>query len=156
MNKWLAIVAVVLSVAGCSQLNIGRSAMNPQFPQVTVVGDRYIVVDQEPIIAQRGSTITWQLPEGKLAFDREQGITVDALVKAPPRPSAKPHGTAPEAIAQQRSPSARSLFPCNARSEREFSCMVPRDAKAGQYAYTVRVRAPAGNLILDPTIIVEE
>lgn len=155
MKKWLVLVAVLLSVAGCSQFGIGRSAMNPQFPQVSVVADRYIVIDQEPIIAQRGSTITWQLPEGKLSFDRERGITIDALVKAPPRPSAKPHGTQPEATAQ-RSQSARSLFPCSARSEREFSCGVPRDAKPGQYAYTVRVQAPSGYLILDPTVIVEE
>lgn len=155
MNKWLAVVAVLLSVAGCSQLNIGRSTMNPQFPQVSVVGDRYIVIDQEPIIAQRGSTITWQLPEGKLAFDRERGITIDALVKAlPPRPGAKPQDMQPAAA--QRSKVERSLFPCSARSEREFACVVPRDAKSGQYAYTVRVKSPAGDLILDPTVIVEE
>ncbi len=153
MKKLLAGVAVLLSVAGCSQFNIGRSAMNPQFPQVSVVGDRYIVIDQEPIVTQRGATVTWQLPEGKIAFDRERGITVDALVKTLARPGSKPQEVTPAA---QRVKVERGLFPCSARSEREFACVVPRDAKAGQYAYTVRVRSPAGELILDPTIIVEE
>lgn len=154
MKKLLAGVAVLLSVAGCSQFNVGRSAMNPQFPQVSVVGDRYIVIDQEPIITQRGATITWQLPEGKLAFDRERGITVDALVKTLARPGSKPQDVVTPAV--QRAKVERSVFPCSARSEREFACVVPRDAKAGQYAYTVRIKAPAGELILDPTVIVEE
>lgn len=156
MKNWLAILLATFAVAGCSQFGIGTAAIDPQFPQVSVADGKYIVINQEPIIARRGATITWQLPADKgLSFDRERGIVVEAFLKAPTLPSTRPHAALPE-LALQRAPAGRSLFPCSARSEREFSCTVPAGTKPGQYAYSVRVTAGSTYLILDPTILILE
>jgi len=156
MKKWLAILLATLAIAGCSQFRIGSAAIDPQFPQVSVVDGKYIVINQEPIVARRGGTITWQLLADKgLSFDRERGIVVEAFLKGPTMPSAKPFAALP-AMAPQRAQAGRSLFECRARSEREFACQVPADAKPGQYAYSVRVMSGSMHLILDPTIFIEE
>lgn len=129
---------------------------DPQFPQVSVVDDKYIVINQEPIIARHGGTIVWQLPDDKtLSFDGDQAIVVEAFIKEPPRPSSTTHA-ALTVLAPQRAQAGKSLFPCTRRSEREFACTVPAGTKPGQYAYSVRVVAGKSHLILDPTILIRE
>lgn len=157
MRRTLCLLVFAAGLSGCSHFGMTGRSIDPQFPQVSVVDGKVIVVNQEPVIARRGARIAWQLPrDSNLRFDKEKGIVVEAFLKPLTAPSPRPFTQLPESRSQ-KDPSGRSLFECKVGAdEREFACTVPAGAKAGQYAYSVRVNAGSMYLILDPTIWVEE
>lgn len=151
MKNWFVVVPVLAAISGCSVFGL-RPLADSKSPVVEVVNERYIRVDQEPVIAKRGGAIAWKLATDGTSFP-DNGIVVDEFIKAPTPPSARP--IAAPAPLQRRAPTGKSLFECGARGT-EFVCQVPSDAKPGFYAYTIRVKSGSTNLILDPSIFVEE
>lgn len=65
----LVAVALALGLTACAQMRaveMGgvRTQPNPHAPNVYVVGGKYIVVDQEPIVVHgKNVWIVWQLPD---------------------------------------------------------------------------------------------
>ena len=132
MKKQLVIYAAcVLALSGCSIFHKDSTPPNPTRPQVVVVADKFIVVNQEPLVFlkdQRNVTITWQLPKDSKFRFAPNGITVDR---------------------------AGGEIECPTRGEggREFSC-INRHTKPGKYSYTIRLEG-AQKLVSDPFIMNE-
>ncbi|MBA3254367.1 MAG: hypothetical protein H0T67_08940 [Burkholderiaceae bacterium] len=130
-KQLLSYLACVLVLSGCSIFHKDSTPPDPTRPQVAVVADRFIVVNQEPLVflsGQRNVTITWQLPkDSKFRFARN-GITVDR---------------------------AEGEIDCAPRVEGalEFSC-INRHTKPGKYSYTIRLEG-ARQLVSDPYIMNE-
>ena len=106
---------------------------NPNFPNVDVINDTHIVVDQEPIFIPRNFTdkrITWQLPrDSRYRFDRENGVTVGPEVSS----------------------GHRAFSECKPEmNELRYTCR--NDGTPGSYKYTIRVTGPASVPPLDPFI----
>ncbi len=106
---------------------------NPNFPNVDVINDTHIVVDQEPIFIPRNFTdkrITWQLPrDSRYRFDRENGVTVGPEVSS----------------------GHRAFSECRPEmNELRYTCR--NDGTPGSYKYTIRVTGPASVPPLDPFI----
>ena len=131
-KQLLSYVACVLALSGCSIFHKDSTAPDPTRPQVMIVADRFIVVNQEPLVflkGQRNVTITWHLPkDSKFRFARN-GITVDR---------------------------AEGEIDCPPRGEGglEFSC-INRHTKPGKYAYTIRLMDGSRQVVSDPTIMNE-
>ena len=53
-KQLLSYVACVLALSGCSIFHKDSTAPDPTRPQVTVVADRFIVVNQEPLVFLQG------------------------------------------------------------------------------------------------------
>ena len=106
---------------------------NPNFPNVDVINDTHIVVDQEPIFIPRNFTdkrITWQLPrDSRYRFDRENGVTVGPEVSS----------------------GHRAFSECKPEmNELRYTCR--NDGTPGSYKYPIRVTGPASVPQLDPFI----
>ena len=131
-KQLLSYIACVLALSGCSLFQKDSTPPDPTRPQVTVVGDRYIVVNQEPLVFLKGQqnvTITWQLPkDSKYRFARN-GITVDK---------------------------AEGEIDCRAGAggTLEFSC-INRHTKPGKYSYVIRLLDGSRQLASDPFIMNE-
>lgn len=106
---------------------------NPNFPNVEVVNDLIIVVDQEPVFMPANFTdkkISWQLPNGgPYKFDHDRGITVE-------REKTTGHAAFTECKPEQ--------------NDYRFVCK--NDGTTGWYKYTIRVVGPANIPPLDPFI----
>jgi len=106
---------------------------NPNFPNVDVINDSHIIVDQEPIFIPRNFTdkrITWQLPrDSRYRFDRENGVTVGPEVSSGHR------------AFSECKPEMNAL---------RYTCK--NDGTPGSYKYTIRVTGPASVPPLDPFI----
>ena len=132
MKRQLVIFAAcLLTLSGCSIFHKDPSPPDPTRPQVAVVADKFIVVNQEPLVFlkdQRNVTITWQLPKDSKFRFAPNGITVDR---------------------------AEGEIQCPTRGEggREFSC-INRHTKPGKYSYTIRLEG-AQKLVSDPFIMNE-
>jgi len=131
-RQLLSYIACVLALSGCSIFYKDSTPPDPTRPQVAVVADRFIVVNQEPLVflrGQRNVTITWHLPkDSKFRFARN-GITVDRAegeIDCPPR----------------------------AEGGLEFSC-INRHTKPGKYSYTIRLLGASGEFKSDPHIFNE-
>jgi hypothetical protein len=107
-----------------------QAVPDPTRPQVFVVGDRYPVVNQEPLVFLRGGgevTIVWQLPpESKYRFPAN-GIVIEGKQD--------------------------EIVRCGPRNEGlEFTCL-NRHTQPGKYKYTIRVQEGSRPLEpLDPVI----
>ena len=130
MKKWHLVVACALLLSGCSLFSSDFSPPDPTRPQVTVVADRFIVVNQEPLVFlkdQRNVTITWQLPRDSKYRFQPNGIDVEEKGRG-------------------------EIIECGARSEGlEFSCL-NRHTKPGKYSYTIRLIDGSRRLASDPSI----
>ena len=67
----LVVVAIVLGLASCAQMN-PRNTHSPRATAVDVIEDKYIVVDQEPIVVHGADIVliwrvdasqTWRFPQ---------------------------------------------------------------------------------------------
>ena len=67
----LVVVAIALALASCAQIN-PRTTGSPRATNVDVVEDKYIVVDQEPVIVRGADVVllwrvdssqTWRFPQ---------------------------------------------------------------------------------------------
>ena len=131
-KQLLSYIACVLALSGCSIFHKDSTPPDSTRPQVTVVADRYIVVNQEPLVflkGQRNVTITWQLPKDSKFRFASNGITVDR---------------------------AAGEIECPTRAAEgglEFSC-INRHTKPGKYSYTIRLEGPQ-KLVSDPFIMNE-
>ena len=138
MKQWTLIVAVaVAALAGCAQMDAkwgGDTSMrrppDPHSPWVFVVQDRYLVVDQEPIVVprdQRDFVITWSLPKASPYTFSENGIRIAG---------------------------AGDEFKCGLESDRQKYVCHFRNSKQGRYKYTIDVvGGPAKVEPLDPFIM---
>lgn len=115
-KQLLSYIACVLALSGCSIFDKDSTPPDSTRPQVRVVADRFVVVNQEPLIFlrdQRNVTITWQLPkDSKYRFARD-GISVEKKAEREIDCPAQP-------------PSL------------EFSC-VNRHTRNGKYSYTIKL-----------------
>ena len=151
MVRFLSIAFLAAALAGCAHHGMGRmGAIDPLFPQVSVVEGRLIVVNQEPIVVKRGARITWQLPgHADLSFEG-RGIEFTGGYKPPVKAEARPIAKLP-AWEQKAAP-----IDCSVTKEaKEVTCSVRNDAQPGQYAYVIRVRAGGLSLVLDPTVMID-
>ena len=131
MKRWQLIFAACALSTGCAGLKVAAPSPDPTLPQVTVVADRFIVVNQEPLVFlkdQRNVTIVWQLPkDSKYRFQERNGIDVERSAEG-------------------------EIVECRTRSGGlEFSC-VNRHTKFGKYRYTIRLTHGPGKLESDPSI----
>ena len=151
MYRFLLIVLCAAGLAGCSHFGMGRGgAIDPLFPQVSVVEGRLIVVNQEPIVVKRGARITWQLPgHADLSFEGK-GIEFTGSYKPLMKADAKPLTRLPT-WEQRAVPIDCSL----AKDAKEVQCSVSANAQPGQYAYVIRVRAGGLSLVLDPPVMID-
>lgn len=171
MNKVLLAAAMLVAVlTGCADfLPSSRIALNPARPQIHVTPDNRLIVNQEPIILPRDAgefTITWHLPrDSRAKFNREDGVTVEALDKLL-QPDGNPaKATAEELARVNRELKARarrsiSLFPCTFVSDYEYSCLITvtengkRLLPYGLYAYTIRVTIDGKPFVMDPRFMI--
>lgn len=171
MNKVLLAAAMLVAVlTGCADLlpPSSRITLNPARPLILVTPDNRLIVNQEPIIVPRDAAefkITWQLPrDSRAKFNRENGVTVEALDKLL-QPDGNPaKATAEELAKANRELRARaksfSLFPCTFVSDYEYSCLITvtengkRVLPYGLYAYTVRVTIDGKPFVLDPRFMI--
>ena len=130
MNRALmTAVVVAVGLAACAEMPRSRTTPDPARPQVTVVGGKYIVVDQEPIVVPKGQRdfrILWQLPGGSSYRFPRDGIVIS---------------------------DAKDQFRCGLEQDGIAYACVYRNATPGRYKYTIKV-ADAGRILeLDPTIV---
>lgn len=106
---------------------------NPNFPNVEVVNDEIIVVDQEPVFMPRNyvdKKISWQLPNGgPYKFDHDRGIVVEG-----------------------EKTSGHVAFTDCKPEQNDYRFVCKNDGTAGWYKYTIRVVGPANIPPLDPFI----
>jgi hypothetical protein len=126
----LIYIACALVLSGCSVFYKDSRPPDPSRPQVAVVGDRFIVVNQEPLVFlrdQRNVTITWQLPKDSKYRFAPQGISIEKK--------------------------GEREIECPARLEGglEFSCL-NRHTTMGKYSYTIRLMDGKRLLESDPFI----
>jgi hypothetical protein len=133
----LILAAAVLMLSGCAQTDGkwgGDTSMrrppDPHSPWVFVVQDKYIVVDQEPIVVpreQRDFVITWSLPKGSPYAFAENGIRISE---------------------------AGDEFNCGLDSDRQkYTCQF-RNSKRGRYKYTINIVGGPNKIeALDPFIM---
>jgi hypothetical protein len=138
MKRTLLIVAAMATLlAGCAGRPYGGhddGRMSRRFdstrPWVAVVGNKYIVVDQEPLLFredQKDVTITWSVPgNSKYRFPKD-GIVVekpgDEIVRCQPMDDG-----------------------------RRFTCL-NRNTREGKYAYTIKLVGGDRTIVSDPTIV---
>ncbi len=134
MKKIVISLLGVLVLASCAHQRFEHRhrAMDPLRPLVNVVGGRFIVVNQEPLVFlkdQRDVAITWQLPPGSnLRFARD-GIVIDKA--------------------------GDEFVNCGPRDDGlMFSC-TNRHTKPGKYSYTIRLLDGEKRIQSDPTIMNE-
>jgi len=133
----LIVAAAVLMLGGCAQMDgkwggdtSTRRPPDPHSPWVFVVQDKYIVVDQEPIVVpreQRDFVITWSLPKGSPYAFAENGIRIS---------------------------DAGDEFNCGLDSDRQkYTCQF-RNSKRGRYKYTINIVGGPNKIeALDPFIM---
>lgn len=131
MNK-SAFVATVsaLVLTACANNPLTVRKIDPHTPNVNVVDDKYIVVDQEPIIIlkhEKNTWITWQLPPNS-----PYNFPVDGIVIA----------------------NAGDEFKCNREANlKRFACM-DKNSKSGEYKYTIKLMdGPQALKPRDPIIV---
>jgi hypothetical protein len=156
MKKSTAIGALALLLAGCQtvayyELRTG----NPASAQVAVV-DNYLVVGREPMLIAREkgkpATATWTLPSGG-RFDGS-GIVVKGRTKSlAPREPGRPRIYTP--LKELDTTGVKDISCAPNESRAEVTCRIGADVPAGLWIYDVRVAAPAGLIVLDPTFMLE-
>lgn len=126
----LLAAATTLLLSGCAWNLPESRKVNPHYPGVFVVDDKYIVVDQEPIVFARGMQnvrITWQLPpDSRYRFPRD-GISFrdagDEIADCHPEQSGV-----------------------------RFSCL-NKHSRPGKYKYTIKLDGSPAVQPLDPTVV---
>jgi hypothetical protein len=159
MNRFIriALTLAALALAGCAHLGPFGGVGDASRAEVFVV-DGFVVLNQEPVIVRRSKgedAATWQLPVGSTARFDGTGITVDAFVKPLPR-TADPARARSTSTAPTRDTSQVGLIRCRSNEARtEATCTVPKEVRAGFYAYTVRLTQDGKPLELDPTLMLD-
>ena len=134
MKKTILVAAVAgLMLSACASHHPPHARMikpDPHNPNVYVVDDKYIVVNQEPIYIRKDdkkAIIIWQLPKDSQYSFPEDGIVI-----------AKPDRE----------------FECNLEGDKQrFRCKF-ENSKPGRYKYTIKVIGGAGPIKpLDPYIV---
>ena len=123
----IIVVAMVLALAACARMAPPIDPRTPRATGVAVVDNKYLIVDQEPIIV-RGSAVvlTWRLDaDSAYRFPERNAIT---FVKAP-----------------------EGEFRCNTTGNgRQVQCT--DRGTPGQYKYVITVTRGSETLTLDPFI----
>ena len=135
-STFVIVAAAILTLAGCAQMDGkwgGDTGMrrppDPHSPWVFVVEDKFLVVDQEPIVVpreQRDFVITWSLPKGSGYSFAENGIRIAE---------------------------AGDEFKCAPGPDRQKFICEFRNSKRGRYKYTINVSGPSKVEALDPFIM---
>lgn len=139
MKRSILLAALAsLLVSGCAWRHHGDGdgrqprPLDPTRPMVSVVNNKVIVVDQEPLVfrpEQKDVTITWSLPAGQAFRFPDDGIVVekggDEIVRCQP-----------------------------ADNGLRFTCLNRNRATPQiKYFYTIKVRAGDRVIVSDPTIV---
>jgi hypothetical protein len=132
MKNALGLVVILAMLSSCAvhkrDGDPGMARANPKRPQVDVLHDKVIVVDQEPIFIPRNFTdksITWELVNRHYSF-------VEIKVE--------PNSAGQVAFSNCR----------DSEQGRKLKC--DNNGTPGKYKYTIKVRGPAEIEPLDPWI----
>jgi hypothetical protein len=119
------VVALVLAIAGCARMAPPIDPRSPRATGVNVVDNRFLVVDQEPIIVRGSSVVVmWRLD-------------ADSAYRFPER----------NAIVFTKAPEGE--FRCNTTGNgRQVECT--DRGTPGEYKYTITVTRGSDTLKLDP------
>jgi hypothetical protein len=121
-SVFVATMSAIVLAACASQAQIKK--MDPHNPNVSVVGGKYIVVDQEPIIIsnnEKDTWITWQLPADSTYSFPDDGIVIT---------------------------NAGDEFKCNLEAGKKRYACKDKNSKHDKYKYTIKVMD--GSKLLDP------
>ena len=110
----VATVSALVLTACASNMRVVRTP-DPHYPNVTIAGGKYIVVNQEPIVIpnnEKDTWITWQLP-----VDSTYSFPADGIVIA----------------------NAGDEFKCNLEADKKRFACKDKNSKSGKYKYTIKV-----------------
>lgn len=160
----LAVVSSIL-LAGCESMRTGKSLVpfDATHPKIFINDEKYIVVDQEPIVIPHGNgtvVVLWEIVTPDVIFDGP-GITIDSLEKSLSLEQHNPTHVSREQLdrinagLKAKAADKTSVFPCEPMGNTKYKCTIQRNGlEHGLYAYTVRVILP-GNIRrqLDPRLM---
>jgi len=167
MKRIVIALAVVSSIllAGCESMRTGKSLVpfDATHPKIFINDEKYIVVDQEPIVIPHGNgtvVVLWEITTDGVIFDGS-GITIDSLEKSLSLAEHSPAHVSREQLdrinagLKAKAADKTSIFPCEAMGSTKYKCTIQRNSlEHGLYAYTVRVVLTGGvRRQLDPRLM---
>ena len=125
-----AIGALALMLTACANITQIGFNISPNTPNVAIIDNKQIVVDQEPLYFAKGASnveIVWQLPVGSDYKFSHNGIVIKN--------------------------GGKEFENCRVEQNgRKFACLNVH-ARPGRYKYTINVESPTKKLSEDPIII---
>jgi hypothetical protein len=165
MKRIVIALSVVASIlAGCESMR-SKSLVpfDATHPKIFINEEKYIVIDQEPIVIPHGSgtvVVLWEIATDGVIFDGS-GITIETIEKSlsltdhSPAPITKERLDRIKSDMKAKAADKTSIFPCEPQGATRYKCTIQRNGlEHGLYPYTVRVILPGGiKRQLDPRLM---